>query len=604
MSLAQARSSITVISDNNYTPYIFTGANGLLQGILVDQWKAWERTTGIAVTIRGMPWAEAQSAFNSGEGDVLDTVFITQERRSIYEFSKPYARIKVPVFIHRSISGIAGVENLRGFSVAVKAGDAAVSELAAHGISDLTLYPDYESIIKAAASNDVRVFCVDEPPALYFLYKLGIEKNFRVAFILNEGEFHRAVRAGEGELLRVVERGFESIPKGEFSAIDRKWHGTPPAARLDPKLAAVGVSAILGIFFFLIGISWELRRRVGIATKSLQEKLVQLEASEAKNRAFLTLLPDLIFTVDRDGVFIETATTMTEKLAFPPEQFLGRKITEIGFPDSIVKGFMEKLLEALDTMSGTIYEYQLQGDREMLDFESRIVPFSDRKALLVVRDITDKRRQETLLKVSLLEKEVLLKEIHHRVKNNMQVISSLIQLQSYSIRDEADREMLEETQMRIRAMAAIHELLYQSHNLSSVDAAEYIGSVIRELSVGHNASGISYTSEPFSLTLDDAMPLGLIANELLLNAIKYAYPAGEQGRIDVILAPEGVETVLSVRDLGCGLPRGLDPATNDTMGFTLIRSLVSQLRGSMSFGGPPGFSAELRFKPSGTISTD
>ena len=601
-SLAQEVSSITVISDNNYAPYIFIGTNGLLQGIIVDQWKAWELETGIEVTIRGMPWAEALNIFNNGVGDILDTVFITDERLKLYEFSRPYARIKVPVFIHRSISGIASVDDLRGFNVAVKSGDAAVSEFMSHGITNLALYPSYESIIEAAANNDVRIFCVDEPPALYYLFKLGIEKNFRVAFILNEGEFHRAVRRGDGEVLRLVERGFASIPKSLFTDIDRKWHGSSLASRSDPRLVGIILAVILGLFLVLVSISWELRRRVSRATESLQEKLVQLEASEAKNRAFLTLLPDLIFTLDREGVFIETSTTKTENLAFPPESFLGKRIAEVGFPESIVAGFMEKLGEALGTMKNTIFEYQLPGDQCMLDFEGRIVPFSDRKALLVVRDITDKRKQENLLRVSLLEKDVLLKEIHHRVKNNMQVISSLIQLQSYSIRDEVDREMLQDTQARIRAMAAIHELLYQSHNLSSVDVAEYLGSLIRELSAGHNAGGISCTSESFSLSLDDAMPLGLIANELLLNAIKYAYPPGEQGRIEVDLRIDGSDSVLLVRDYGRGLPPGQDPEKYETMGFTLIRSLVSQLKGTITFGGPPGFSVELRFKPMGLAS--
>jgi two-component sensor histidine kinase len=177
----------------------------------------------------------------------------------------------------------------------------------------------------------------------------------------------------------------------------------------------------------------------------------------------------------------------------------------------------------------------------------------------------------------------------------MQVISSLIQLQSYSLRDELDRELLHETQARINAMAAIHELLYQSPDLSSVDAGEYLGTVIEELSQGYDATGIRCVAETVKLGLDEAMPLGLITNELLMNSIKYAYGAGERGLVEVRLGLEGNIVVLAVADHGKGLAPGIDPMTSTSMGFTLVRSLSEQLGGTITFGATEGFRAELRF---------
>lgn len=590
-----ARQSITVLCDDNYAPYAFRDADGTMQGILVDQWRSWERTTGVQVRLIGLPWAEALRQFNSGIGDVIDTIFVTGERALIYTFSAPYATIQVPVFMHRSISGIARAGDLRGFKVAAKEGDAAVSELASRGVSTISLYPSYEDIVEAAARNDIRIFCIDAPPAYYYLYKRGIDADFRIAFILNEGAFHRAVRKGDEAILRLVERGFASISRSAMEGIDRKWLGSELQRRINPMIVGVVAAGVALLIIILVGISWDLRRRVARATESLHEKVILLEASEARNRAFISVLPDIIFTLDRRGTFIDSSTVKKEKLAFPPEAFIGKRMGEVGFPDGIVAGFMQELALAIDGNSIRSYEYSLPGDSGMMQFEGRIVPLAGDQAILVIRDITELKRQEQLLRSSLMEKEVLLKEIHHRVKNNMQVISSLIQLQSYSLRDEFDRELLHETQARINAMAAIHELLYQSPDLSSVDAGEYIGSVIEELSQGYDASGIRCIAETVKLGLDEAMPLGLLCNELLMNSIKYAYASGEKGRVDVRLGLDGSMVVLSVEDYGKGLAPGVDPLTSASMGFTLVRSLSEQLGGTLSFGTASGFRAELRF---------
>ncbi len=595
-SASTALSSITVITDDNYTPYVFIGSNGVLQGILVDQWKEWERVTGIKANIRALPWAEAQRSFNAGEGDVLDTVFINEDRKKIYSFSGPYATIKVPVFLHETISGISRIEDLSGFRVAVKEGDACIDIFHDNGIMDLAIYSSYEKILEAASRDEVKIFCVDEPPALYYLFKLGIDSEYRVAFILNEGQFHRAVRKGDEPLLRRIERGFAEISRDELSSIDRKWLGTEIRPGINLRILgifAISIAVFVVVIFLLIR---TLQRQVSKATQELNEKVKLLEASEAKNKAFLSVLPDIIFTINRDGVFIDTSTVKVDLLAYKPEFFLGKKIVEVGFPPEIVKGFMEKLHEALDEFHNTVFEYDLPGYSGMLSFEGRIVPFSYDRALFVVRDITEKKQKDDLLRISLMEKEVLLKEIHHRVKNNMQVISSLIQLQSYSIRDDRDLEMLKETQARINAMAAIHELLYQSPDLSSVDVAEYLGSLIAELTLSNDATGIQYLAEPTKLCLDEAMPLGLIVNELLLNSLKYAYKPHERGLIEVVLRRDGLDIVLVIRDHGKGLPPDVDPEESESMGFTLVRSLASQLHGQILFGGPPGFSAELRFQ--------
>lgn len=592
---APARESITVMSDDNYAPYVFLGPNGSVQGILVDQWKAWEKATGIRVDFKAMSWSLAQAAFNRGEADVLDTVFVTDERKKLYAFSKPYARIEVPIFMHKTITGIAGAGDLRGFKVAVKHGDAAVEALSMEGVRDLVTYRSYEAIVEAAAREDIRIFCIDAPPAYYYLNKRGIGADYRVAFVLNHGEFHRAVLKGNEGILAVVEQGFSIIPTATFDEIDRKWMGTVLPRSVDLRLAGAIGAAVLALMLLLVASSWELRRRVTRATSNLKEKVRLLESSEAKNRAFIAVLPDLFFTIGADGRFIEFNTSRPELLALPPQAFIGKHIDEIGFPAESVEQLKRGMKRALEESLMTSYEYTLEHDGVTSAYEGRIVPIGTDRILLVVRDITENRTREDRLRISLLEKEILLKEIHHRVKNNMQVISSLIQLQSYSIRDETDKELLRETQARIRAMATVHELLYESQDFSSIYADRYLGSIVEELSLGYDAGSVTCEVQPVQVDIDTAVPLGLIANELIINAIKYAYDPGVRGPIRVMLRQEGAAIVFSVSDDGKGLPAGVDPDTAETMGLTLVRSLTRQLRGTVSFGGGPGFRAEARF---------
>ena len=470
---------LRVVCDNNYPPYAFVAADGTLEGIVPDQWKAWEKATGKSVFLRGLPWAQALDAIGQDEADVIDTIFETPSRRLHFDFTPAYAHIEVPVFIHKSITGIASVRDLTGFRVGVKTGDAAASQLLEKGVSALVPYPNYEDIIEAASRFDVRIFCVDKPPALYFLYKRGLDRDFKIAFNLDNGEFHRAVKKLQPELLDLVERGFAAIPPSVYASIDRKWLGSALAPYLDIRLFAAVIAAALLLAGILFSMAWVLRRRFRAATLELRQKVILLEQSEARNKA------------------------------------------------------------------------------------------------------------------SLSEKEVLLKEIHHRVKNNMQIISSLIQLKAgNSILDE-ERGIVVDIQQRIQAMAQLHELLYHSKDFGSIDAADYLRSIAQELSLGYAWPDIPCLAESISIGIDEALPLGLVAGELLINALKYAYVGAERGPLRVRLWQAGAKMLLRVEDEGRGLPSGVDPSTTGSTGFTIVRGLASQLRADLSFGGPPGFWAQM-----------
>lgn len=211
------------------------------------------------------------------------------------------------------------------------------------------------------------------------------------------------------------------------------------------------------------------------------------------------------------------------------------------------------------------------------------------------------RESEEALKATLHEKEVMLKEIHHRVKNNLQVISSLISMQSDLLTDERIREELDDLRDRIRSMALVHEKLYQTDNLAQIDFADYAVSMLKVLWRSHGAMSskiqLNLAVVPVMLPIKTAVPCGLILNELALNAIKYAFPHGGSGEVTVSLQFDAAAktVILRVHDNGVGLPVALDWRHSPSLGLRLVQILTGQLCGTVEKGTGPGADFQITF---------
>jgi PAS domain S-box-containing protein len=202
-------------------------------------------------------------------------------------------------------------------------------------------------------------------------------------------------------------------------------------------------------------------------------------------------------------------------------------------------------------------------------------------------DNTDRKTAQMEILRNLQEKEVLLKEVHHRVKNNLQIVSSIFNLQTAHVgEDERVLGLLRDSRDRIRSMAYIHESLYQNKDLSSIDLGGYIEGLSRSLMMSYSLSGkveLHTELEPVELVLDQAIPCGLILNELISNALKHAFPGQLPGNIRIGLSCSGDLVRISIRDDGPGFPKGLDPNKDGNLGLELVRTLVDQLDGTLEF---------------------
>jgi PAS domain S-box-containing protein len=213
------------------------------------------------------------------------------------------------------------------------------------------------------------------------------------------------------------------------------------------------------------------------------------------------------------------------------------------------------------------------------------------------RDINELKKAEDKLKASLNEKELLLKEIHHRVKNNMQIISSLLSLQSKYIEDNSTIQILKESEVRIKAMSLVHEAIYLSDNLSSIPFQSYIQRLVMDIIIHYNTQWITpkFNIEDINFNIETAIPCGLIITEIVTNSIKYAF-LNNEGVISVEFTREMDKLKLTVSDNGRGLPEHLLHEKSNSLGLLLVEMLVNQLEGELKIDNRNGTTFTIIFK--------
>ena len=215
-------------------------------------------------------------------------------------------------------------------------------------------------------------------------------------------------------------------------------------------------------------------------------------------------------------------------------------------------------------------------------------------------DITKQKELVKQIEKSLEEKELLLKEIHHRVKNNLMIISSLLNLQSRYIEDKKYKDIFRESQNRAKSMALIHERLYKSTDLKRIDFGDYIRTLANDLFHTYISDPsriqMAMNIEEVRLDINTAIPLGLIVNELISNSMKHAFPDGMKGKININFHLKGDKFILTVRDNGVGFPKDMDYKNTESLGLQIINSLTDQIDGKLEFNGSNGTEFKIRFK--------
>lgn len=338
-----------------------------------------------------------------------------------------------------------------------------------------------------------------------------------------------------------------------------------------------------------------------ITERQHAEKLLQ--QSEEQYR---TLVENLNVGVYRsapgeEGHFIDVNTAFVTMLGYRKEEMLTLKASDIYVNPEDRKKFNEKVSSQGFVKNEELHLKRKDGTPIIISDTATAVYNTDGSVLYfdgISEDITERKRVEEQIKQSLKEKEVLLQEIHHRVKNNMQIISSLLNLQSRSITDNYMRTMFKESQNRIQSMALIHEKLYKSTDLASIDFKEYITGLVDSLTRSYydvrGRVGVTMDVEDVFLGVDHAIPCGLIVNELVSNALKHAFPGERKGEITISLHKHDDTVDLAVSDNGVGIPEDIDFQSTQSLGLRLVIILAEdQLNGEVTLDRTEG--TEVRF---------
>ncbi|NYB53036.1 MAG: PAS domain S-box protein [Methanobacteriaceae archaeon] len=339
-------------------------------------------------------------------------------------------------------------------------------------------------------------------------------------------------------------------------------------------------------------------------------KRVEKDFSESEERYknLSELSPDAILVVIGENIVFANKASAKIYGFDNPDALLGKNIFSFYHPDSVelakkrwnkvlverkVLGFVEKKIISQD------------GQVKYIEVGDAPITYNGQQAVqLVARDITERKKLEEELKKSLKEKDLMMKEIHHRVKNNLMVIQSLLNLQSRYIKDTAARDIFKDSQNRAKSMAMIHESLYQSSDLKRIEFSEYINNLANNLFYSYSADPkrvkMDVNVDEVMLDVNTAIPLGLIITELLSNCLKYAFPGDKTGEIKVDFHPyteNGEKKLkLTVSDNGIGLPEGFDPKKSDSLGLMLIYSLSEQISANIKLDRTAGTKFEISFK--------
>ncbi|HUK92694.1 MAG TPA: PAS domain S-box protein, partial [Methanomicrobiales archaeon] len=316
----------------------------------------------------------------------------------------------------------------------------------------------------------------------------------------------------------------------------------------------------------------------------------EIRESEEMFRNPVERSPVGVFLI-QDGLAKYINPKLAEMAGYSREEMLNRPFDLSIHPDDVdrVKAEVDRLLRGETTSAHIEYRGRgKDGSVGMVEAYGSSMLVEGRPAVYgTIVDVTDRKELENRIRESLQEKEVLLKEIHHRVKNNMQVISSLLSVQAQNIRDPEVRGLFNESQNRIRSIALVHELLYRSDNLDQIEYGAYLKKMFLPLfesySIDQRKVSMAIDAKDVMITIEKAVPCSLIVNELISNSLKHAFPGDRRGeiRIGFRLDAEGGRYLLDYRDDGVGVPPGFDVKAATTLGMRLVHGLTRQLQGTV-----------------------
>jgi PAS domain S-box-containing protein len=601
--------TIRVVVDQGYAPYSFRSDDGRLQGILVDQWREWEKETGIKVEIHGVAWAEALRRTRAGEFDVIDCIVDTAERRNYFDFTPSYATIEASIFFRKDISGISDLASLKGFPVAVKEGDQHIDRLREHGVTTVIPFRDNDEIIEAAKQRKINVFLVDAPSAVYLLTKAGVANDFRYSAPIFRDKLRRAVRKGDADMLRTVSNGFAAVEPDRLKQIDEKWFGSTInryARYLEYALYAAAAAILL--IAGLAGWNRTLRKRVLQRTAALSE-------SEQRFRQITENTHDVFALMDmekRTVLYVSPAYEAVwgrsrESLYHEPRSFLAAIHPED-------RPRVKAVLECRGEQEFEVEYRVVRADATVRWIRARGIPVRDEsgrfyRVAAIGEDVTERKDAEDKLKASTEQLRTLSARIQSaREEEGIRIARAIHdELGSALTSLRWDLERIAETLSKPETRSQIGDLGEKTAAMlelidATISVVRRIASELRPdvLDLLGLVEAITWQGQQFQdrtgvlvrcdsavddLDLDQEQSTALfrIFQEALTNILRHARAA----TVDVTMAEEAGQFVLTIRDDGRGITED-EKSGKSAIGLLGMRERVHLVGGEINIAGVEG----------------
>jgi PAS domain S-box-containing protein len=592
---ADARGGPLVVrGDNNYPPYEFQGEHGP-DGFNVELFRAVAAAVGLDYELRLGVWDEVRGELENRRIDALTGMYYSRDRDRTVDFTAPHSIVTHSIFVRKG-SSIQSLADLRGKEIIVQRGDIMHDFVRDFGfVVHVVPVADQREALTLLASGRHDAALLSKLQGLYHARKLRLDNITTVGDPIMPRDYCFAVREGDTRLAARLNEGLRIVREtGEYHRIHRKWFGggaeisTGDFARYTAYAGGIALFVVLLILTW----SWSLKSQVHQKTVDLERELeerrrveTELRTSEERLRGIVQNMPVMMDAFDTEEVLAVWNAECERVTGYSAGEMVGNPdAMRLLYPEP---GRLEEIMAEFRRSEGRFRNWRLalrckDGSERIIEWSSiaKEFPIMGWSAWSVGVDVTDRVRADEQVRQSLAEKEVLLKEIHHRVKNNLQIIHSLLNLQA-DHSGGTTAEVFRDVQSRVMAMALIHEKLYKSADFIHIDYAAYLKALLRDLvrTYSQPARAVSIRSDidDIELTIDRAIPCGLVVTEIVSNALKHAFPPGWEGEpvLRLALKSENGSTVrLVIEDNGIGLPAGMREEGTGSLGMLLIGRLA------------------------------
>ncbi len=583
--------TIVFVSQTHYPPFEFVGSDGDRTGMCIEliRWIATE--FGFKAHFTDTSFQQAQENILSGKADVLTSFFYSKKRDRIFDFTQTMFDVPASIFVDSQRPDIKEIIDLNGKIVAMQSGDYAKEFLESKNIKCTFKYTqNFAEATDLVVAGQADALIGDEQIVLYHIFSSNlIDKIKKVGAPLYVGENCMGLKEPGGMLSEIMDAGIDMAQeKGILDQIYKKWLGTTYSKvpsliqKIFPLL--LFVIAIMLFISFLIW-AWNLRLRQKVASRT-----ADLSRSEKTLRTILNASP-LGIGLSEDSIIKWSNPAMCRMLGYENHELNGKKIDMI-YRDNDQLNLRKKSIEtAQRNDTGAHIETQwIRKDGSNFDCYIRMASLTFEKKPMIIaiaEDITKQKKAENAIKASLKEKEILLREIHHRVKNNMQVVSSLLSLQADSIKEKKALAQFMDTQTRVYSMALVHDALYQSSDFNHIFLQEYLDPLVQHLldvySLKDKVADVEVSAQKIVVKMDHAVSCGLIMVELISNALKHAQPPAKSVlKIEIKAKYESDKClVMHLKDNGSSVPGDVDFINPTTLGLQIVTEIITgQLEGT------------------------